>query len=579
MAEFTVEQDKQRMVVRCYGLHEGGVIMKLPSRKWLQTKGVFIVPMTRLNMKALLEAIQAKKIQAPPEIVTLAKKIGDPKLGDRNFPAWFSFKTVPFKTQREAITKIYQNDTGALFMKMGTGKSKTAIDILTAHYYEKRIEVVAAIMPLSVTPVWGGPEGELAKHSATPFEYMYATDKFDIGKIKLKQDKLLWVLVGIESLSQGRMHERLQPLFERYKVGILVDEASRIKNHKAIRTQHAKELGNMAPIKVIATGTPALRNLMDLYSLFEFLDPNIIGAGDYYAFRNRYAIMGGYKNKEIVGYDNTDELMRLIEPFTYTCGKPEGMPPQLWTQRYVELTDQQKEIYRKVKKATLEGVTLKNTLSRALRLQQVVGGFYSLDGIKKVNELTGKIRTTKGEEIHFLPGDKNPKIIELHKMAEDEFDGDSPVIIWARFIKEIDDIEAAMRDHGRVARFTGGIEPEERIRIKDRFQNGEYDFLVGNTQIGGLGLTLTRSHTMVYYSNTDHGEDRLQSEDRIHRTGQTESCLYIDLLAQNTVDIPIFHAMTEKKDLDVYVREQIIAAGIKTDADAVDFIEKLLGDV
>jgi SWI/SNF-related matrix-associated actin-dependent regulator 1 of chromatin subfamily A len=137
-----------------------------------------------------------------------------------------------------------------------------------------------------------------------------------------------------------------------------------------------------------------------------------------------------------------------------------------------------------------------------------------------------------------------------------------------------------MSDHGKVVRVTGGLTGDERIRIRDDFQEGKYDFLVGNAQSGGLGLTLTRSHTTVYYSNTQSGEDRLQSEDRTHRHGQEEPCLYIDMIARKTVDVPIFASMLEKKDLDVYVREKIRAAGGQpTDAAVMEYLEQLMGEV
>lgn len=579
MADCKIDTEKRRLIISTGSRDEGAVLLKLPSRRWMPTRRVFIVPMIKLNMQALAAANAAGRIHLEPEIVELVARGAVSKMGDRPFPQWYSYKLPPFQTQREALAKSYKNDEFALFMKMGRGKSKTFIDIMTGHFYEKRIQLVVAIMPLSVTTVWGGDAGELEKHSPIDTDVLYADSSFDASRIRLRQDRLLWIFVGVESLSQGRTFEKLLPLFQNYKVGALVDEASRIANYKAIRTERVKELFRLSVIRGIGTGTHVKKNLTDLYGLFDTLNPDIVGCGDFYAFRNRYCVMGGYKHKEIVGYDNVDELMKLIEPYTYECGKdptlPAQMPPM---RREVDLTDEQRDIYNKVKKSEVEGLTLKNTLSKMLRLQQVVGGFYSLDPLKKVNPITGKVRTIKGDEVHFLEGKKNPKIIELHNMLDDH-DG-SPVIIWARFLKEIDDIYNAMMERGRAVKIIGGIEPAERIRIRDDFQDGKYDYLVGNAVSGGLGLTLTRSHTMVYYSNTFSGEDRLQSEDRIHRHGQTEPCTYTDLIARKTVDIPIYNSMLEKKDLDVYVREKIrMAGGQPTDRAIMEYLEEMVGEI
>lgn len=581
MADVQVDTEKRRLIISTGSRDEGAVLLKLPSRRWMPTRRVFIVPMIKLNMQALAEANAAGRIFLQPQIQAIVNDAARDKLGDRPFPAWYSFKLAPFQVQREAIAKAYKNDEFALFMKMGRGKSKTMIDLMTAHFYEKRIQLVVAVMPLSVTTVWGGDQGELAKHSSIDTDTIYADAKFDPSKLKLRQDRLTWVFVGIESLSQGRAHERIMPLFQNYKVGMLIDEASRIANHKTIRTEKVKEMGKLAAIRGIGTGTPAKKRLTDLYSLFDFLNPDIIGCGDFFAFRNRYCIMGGFKNKEIVGYDNVDELMRLIEPYTYTCGKDTTLPQQIFMHRDVELCDEQKDVYRKIRKSEIEGLTIKNALSKVMRLQQVVGGFYSLDPKKKVNPITGKVRTEKGDEVHFLPYSKNPKIIDMHNVLE-EHDG-SPVIVWAKFLKEIDDVVHAMRertDASRVATVIGGMTGDERIRLRDDFQDGKYDYLVGNAQSGGLGLTLTRSHTTFYYSNTQSGEDRLQSEDRTHRHGQEEPCVYMDWIARRTVDVPIYASMLEKKDLDVYVREKIRAAGGEpTDRAIMDYLEEMMGEV
>jgi SNF2 family DNA or RNA helicase len=157
------------------------------------------------------------------------------------------------------------------------------------------------------------------------------------------------------------------------------------------------------------------------------------------------------------------------------------------------------------------------------------------------------------------------------------------VIVWAKFLREIDDMVHAMRertDAARVATIVGGMTGDERIRLRDDFQDGKYDFLIGNAQSGGLGLTLTRSHFTIYYSNTQSGEDRLQSEDRTHRHGQDEPCVYVDMIAKKTVDVPIYASMLEKKDLDVYVREKIrMAGGQPTNQAIMDYLEEVMGEI
>ena len=126
-------------------------------------------------------------------------------------------------------------------------------------------------------------------------------------------------------------------------------------------------------------------------------------------------------------------------------------------------------------------------------------------------------------------------------------------IIWARFRAEIAGIvEALVTEYGTgaVVQYHGGVTNEERAQNIQAFQNDpECRFFVGNVQAGGKGLTLHAATTMVYYSNDFSLENRLQSEDRAHRIGQTKNVTYIDIVAKATLDEKIVKVLREKKNL------------------------------
>jgi hypothetical protein len=572
MADIKVDLERRKIMVRPAGMDEASILLKLPSRRWMQKHGIFVVPATRMNCERLFEAHGAGRIQIQPEPLAYIAENARGTTGDRKFPDWYAWKTAPFPPQREAIAKTYRNDAIALFMRMGTGKSKVIIDTATALFYERRIQAAILFMPVAVKAVWMGPKGQLAEHSPSPFVVINVDSSFDWANAPPMQDRLFWLLVGIESMSQGRTYDMLMPYLEQYKCFLGVDESSRIKNPTTIRTKRLISLGTRAKVKLISTGTPATKNLIDLYSQFEFLDPNIIGCGDVYAFKNRYCIMGGYKRKDIVGYDNVDELMGLIEPYTYRCDKPKGMPEQTWAHRNITLCDEQKEMYRKLKKGEIGQVKVANILNRIAKLQEVVGGFLREDPHEVPNPLTGKVKKVQGKIIWQLPPEKNPKIMELHNQMEEL--GDEQIIVWCKYLWEIEMVKQAMAKHGTVATMIGETDDQTRIEVKDRFQAGGIRTLVSNQQIGGLGHTFTASHLAYYYSNTDNLEDRLQSEDRIHRRGQDENCLYTDLLAEGTVDYTIYASIGSKKDLDLYVKEKLDQA-----VNIAAVLEELLGNV
>lgn len=565
MAEMRLDTEKNRLIVTPMGQDEMTVLLKLPSRRWMKRAGNFVVPLTRMNASILVSS----GIYLPDHVRSAVRSIVNRPKASHQFPKWYVFKTQPFPDQMAALLKAYQENVFALFMRMGTGKSKVFIDYFTAAFFEKRIDLAVIICPLTVAPVWLGETGQLQTHCPAPLALELVDSSFDWTDVQPKRDRMTWLVVGVESLSQGRTYEKLLPLFDHYKVGLGVDESSRIKNHKAIRTDRIIEIGKKATIKGIGTGTPATKNLMDLYSQFEFLDPNIIGIGDFYAYRNRYAIMGGFKKKQVEGHQNVEELTGLIEPYVYICDKPKGMPEQLWNTRHVELDPEQKEMYHKVKNAEIESVKVANVLNRMQRLQEITAGFLREDPkiitVKGIDPQTGlEIETERkiqGDVIWRMDPKKNPKIIELLKVLDDM--GDEQLIIWSRHLIEIENTVEALKDYGPILKLTGEMAPEARGPAIEAFQQGKYRIIVSNQQIGGIGHTMTAAHLAFYFSNTYSLEDRLQSEDRIHRIGQTEGCYYVDYLAKKTVDYTVWGSMVAKKDLDIYVRDKIKEAGAK----------------
>lgn len=570
--------ERKALLIQTPDPEEMGVLLKLPSRRWMRAAHHFVVPLIRTNCIHLLQASKEGKLRIGEtlsehtlEMTALIHNTANRAVGTRKFPDWYVFKTQPSPDQRAALEKCYRDDAFALLMKMGTGKSKVFIDYATAAFYEKRIEAVVMICPLTIKGVWMGDGGELIKHSPVPFVAVDVDSDFDWTDIVPRQDRLFWLMVGVESLSQGKTYDKLLPFLDHYKCLVGVDEASRIKNHKTIRTQRVVSLRPKAAIRGIATGTPTTKQLMDLYALYDFLDPHLIGVNDYYSFRNRYAVMGGYKMKDIVAYNNVDELMGLIEPVTYRCDKPVGLPPQRWALREVRLSPEQKDMYQKVKKAQIPEVKVANVLNRMGKLQEVANGFLREDPVKTINPLTGREKVVQGKIIWELPPDKNPKIIALHEQLEEL--GEEQLIIWCRYRWQIAQMAEAMRAHGTTAEFHGDVTLPERMAIRDRFQAGAIRNLVGTQQIGGMGYTFTAAHYMNYMSNTNSLEDRLQSEDRIHRRGQEEECLYTDFPAKGTVEGTIMASLQEKKSLDQYVREKLDSA-----VNRAALVNELLGE-
>jgi SNF2 family DNA or RNA helicase len=237
---------------------------------------------------------------------------------------------------------------------------------------------------------------------------------------------------------------------------------------------------------------------------------------------------------QCVGYQRIDELKASIQPLASRVTKEEvlDLPPKLYTKRYVELTPEQKRVYMDVRDEAIallgsgELVTAPLAITRLLRLHQVTCGYIPTDD--------GVVRTFE----------KNPKLESLVDACRHLYD---QTIIFCRFHHDIDSIMGRLG--AGAVRYDGRTSNDERAKSKDRFQAGDAQFFVANSAAAGTGLTLTAARNVLYYSNSLKLVDRLQSEDRPHRIGQTHPVTYVDFVAPGTVDVKIVAALRNKLEI------------------------------
>ena len=304
------------------------------------------------------------------------------------------------------------------------------------------------------------------------------------------------------------------------------------------------KIANLAKYRRIMTGSPVTKSPLDLYSQIEFLGPWFIDQTNYYAFRARYAVIkqrsvGSHSFQHVVSYQRLDELSRILKDFSTRILKDEclDLPEKLYTKRTVAMTPEQLKAYVEMKKSAMPFFE-NNTMAAATVLTQMI----------RLHQITcGHVKTDDGE----VKPIKNNRIKELMSVLEET---DGKVIIWAVYRHDIQTIEKEIaNEYGKesVASYYGDTKDDVRQSIVDNFMDSDGDlrFFIGNPKTGGYGLTLTSSHTVVYYSNDYSLEVRMQSEDRAHRIGQTNKVTYIDLIAEGTIDEKIVKSLNSKIDL------------------------------
>ena len=463
----------------------------------------------------------------------------------------YKFKTKPYEHQLEALKRSWNKQEYAYFMEMGTGKSKVLLDNIAILYDKGGIDSAIIVAPKGVYRNWSEKEipahmaEHVIKHVAVWNPAPTKAQKNELIKLFDHTQDLKILIINVEAFSTKKGVAFVEKFILAHNPLIAVDESTTIKNPKAQRTKSLLRLSINTKYRRILTGFPVTRSPLDLYSQCSFLSPHLLGHASYYSFQNRYAQlinrkMGQRSFRQVIGYQNLEELTKCVGKFSYRVLKKEclDLPDKVYQRREVELTPEQKKVYKELKKyavAELEShdfVSVNSILTQILRLHQVVCGFVKHD---------------QGEEVEI----KNNRVDELINILE-EVRGKT--IIWANYQYDIRRILKTLHEitgTESVATYYGGTPDEERQEVIRRFQDPDspLQYLISNVQTGGYGITLTAASTVIYYSNNYDLEKRLQSEDRAHRIGQTNKVTYIDLVSRGTVDEKIVKALRNKLNL------------------------------
>ncbi len=465
----------------------------------------------------------------------------------------YDFKTEPFDHQKDVLKESWAESHYALFMEMGTGKSKVVVDNMAVLNQTGQINAALIIAPKGVFDNW--VMQEIPTHM--PDRITVQLLRWQPNLTKTFEEKLttlvlepfngLKILVmNVEGLSTSKALKAATLFLTKNPNNmVVVDESTTIKNRKAKRTANIIGLRNHSKYRRILTGSPITKSPMDLFAQCEFLQPKCLGFGSYYAYQGRYANvqrrnMGPRQFNQIVGYKRLDELSEKLDIFSNRVLKQDclDLPDKVYIRRDVNLTAEQVKMYRQMQKLALarfesgELSTTASILTQIMRLQQICCGF-------------------------LAPDDEPIQSIDNHRLNElmsviDELQGKA--IIWASWTHNIQEIATALRDRfgpEAVATYYGQTPQDERQEIIERFQDPDSSllFFVGQPKTGGFGITLTAAQTMIYYSNSYDLEVRLQSEDRAHRIGQTNKVTYVDLIAPGTIDEKILKALHNKINL------------------------------
>lgn len=417
-----------------------------------------------------------------------------------------------------------------------TGKSKVTVDLMVNNGWQR----VLILCPKSVVQVW---PAEVVKHAAVPI----ATLPLDEGSMIQRTRKMTTFLelqavrsepaIVILNYDAAWREPLAGHLLRRPWDAVICDESHRIKAPGGKAAMFCSRLGDVIPRRLCLTGTPMPHSPLDAYAQYRFLDKGIFGTS-FVNCRARYAVMGGFNGKQVLSYQNQDELHEKFYSIAYRVKSEDvqSLPEAIDVVRPVILGKYARDLYTTLKKDFVVGiddgtVTAGNALTRLLRLQQIGSGWVRQDRDIEtgVDGPLVQVDTAKQEVLADL----------LEDLADDE-----PIVVFCRFHHDLDAVHTVASALARRSLELSG----RRNELAD-WQSGAAPILAVQIQSGGVGINLVRARYCVFYSLGFSLGEYLQARKRTHRPGQDRAVTYFHLIATKTVDEDVYAALEARQDV------------------------------
>ena len=333
--------------------------------------------------------------------------------------------------------------------------------------------------------------------------------------------------------------------------GIIVDESQNIKNYSSKQTQAIYKLKSQ--FRICLSGTPIENRILELWSLFNFLNPGLLG--DRPEFKRKYIL----PIERFQAQDAIDNLKLIIKPFILRRVKSDKtiikeLPEKNEMKILIELTDEQVKLYKDLVENVLKEVqspSIKKRdnaliLSLLIKLKQICNHPYqylktNIDSINLEENLKKVISQSK-------------KLKRLIEMTEEVLSNDGKLLIFTQFTQMGKILQKILefKFKSKVLYFHGGIQEKRRKQIVDEFQSSRIEssqILIVSLKAGGTGLNLTQGTTVIHFDRWWNPAVEDQATDRAYRIGQKSIVNVYKFISKGTVEEKIDLLLEEKKDL------------------------------
>ena len=560
------------------------VAVRVDDKRWLP------VPPNRLRMlaKVLLEMYRdGQKLHAPamraPLVAELCatlhdterplRWVGDTRIRDQAYamamgPRRHQVSAAP-PTELRAELRPYQQDGvawlqhlrehdagGVLADDMGLGKTLQTIAHILIEKQHGRLDRPAMIVTL--TSLVGNWQREIARFAPSLKVAVYHGPE--------RGQRLATLASHDVAITTYPLVARDRDLLAAIPLHLLVlDEAHAVKNDGSQVAEAVRRL--TARHRVCLSGTPIENHLGELWSLFDFLMPGLLGSRDDFqtSFREPIEARGDQLRVEAL----RDRVRPYILRRTKDAVAPE-LPPKTHLVRAVPLAGPQRELYESIRVAAHADVR------REIKTRGLAGSTIAiLDALLKLRQVCCDPRLIASESAREVSGSaKLDVFLELvtHQLADGR-----RILVFSQFARML-----ALISEGLLARGIGHVmltgNTPDRQKPIDAFQTGRADVFLISLKAGGAGLNLVGADTVIHYDPWWNPAAQAQATDRAHRIGQTKPVFVHDLIIAGSVEERMLGLQRHKRDLANAILDHGKRATTLSERDVDDLLAPL-GDV
>jgi superfamily II DNA or RNA helicase len=480
------------------------------------------------RVQDLLKMVENAKVSASAK--TLFAKIEDideiPKIAK---PRTLKADLRPYQKEGYSwLVFLHELNTGGILADdMGLGKTVQAIALLlwAKSKYKKKLNLVVA--PTSVVPNW---EREISKFAPGLKTVVWQGPNRSQRAPELEKAD---VMITSYALLR-RDEELLQALDLRY---VILDEAQHIKNPMSQTARSAKKLSSER--RLALTGTPIENRLSELWSIFDFVSPGLLGTLKTFEERIARPIDRG-------DMETAQRLRATIKPFVMRRLKrdvAQDLPDKIEQEMIVPLAEEQSKLYKQVL-----GQVRKSVLSEVEKKGVSKAQIQILAALTRLRQVACDPRLMKLPDTDF-DADDSGKLGALREIIDEAVDGGHRVLVFSQFVQMLNYIREALDADGVEYQYLDGS-TKDRIERVDRFnEDASVPVFLISLKAGGTGLNLTGADTVVHFDPWWNPAVEDQATDRAHRIGQTKNVNVYKLIAAGTVEEKILELSAKKREL------------------------------